>query len=304
MKRRNSTITDVAIIGAGITGALTAWFSARAGLATTLIERGEIGGQASSTNPGGLNPLHGPGIPGPMGDLALHAFRLHKNNWEAIAEHARINFSPRQISRIQLLQDGDAEDSGADIVDLYEGTEGFSARFLDRKELISEEPRLNPEISRGILLHGNARVDAHAYTQAVTEAAISFGTVVQHDSVVGMDNDRARVTELTLGSGHNLNCHAVVVATGPWVSQVAEWFRFALPVEPVKGQLLKARIPGGIKHDLILGRAAIYPFSGDVVCIGGTAENVGFDTSPKEAGLIPLAIVPPLMPTPYPVSPT
>ena len=285
MNRRNSTVTDVAIIGAGITGALTAYFSARAGLAVTLIERGKIGGQASGNNPGGLNPLHGPGIPGPMGDLALYAFRLHKNNWEVFAEHSRIDFAPGETSRIQLLQEDGADNDVAHIIDLYEGTNGFGARILDREDLISEVPRLHPGITRGIMLRGNACVDAHAYTLAVTEAAISFGAVVQHDSVVGLVNDGMRVTELTLGSGHNLACRAVVVATGPWVSQTAVWLDLKLPVEPIKGQLLKARIPGGIKHGLILGRAAIYPVSDDVVYIGGTAERVGFDTNPNEAGL-------------------
>ena len=61
----------VVVIGGGITGVFAAYFLAALGAEPTVLERGEIGGEASGANAGGLNPLHGAGIPGPMQEFAL-----------------------------------------------------------------------------------------------------------------------------------------------------------------------------------------------------------------------------------------
>src|SRR3954447_3194675 len=84
----------IAVVGGGITGAFAAYFLARRGVEVTLIERDDVGAHASGKNPGGLNPLHGPGIPGPMQDLAREAFRLPLNP-----------FSPPRRPRLQLAID-------------------------------------------------------------------------------------------------------------------------------------------------------------------------------------------------------
>src|SRR3712207_8366784 len=70
---------------------------------TTLVRsRDEIGGQASGNNPGGLNPLYGAGIPGPMQALALDAFRLHLDHWNEVRrldrKSTRLNSSHANIS--------------------------------------------------------------------------------------------------------------------------------------------------------------------------------------------------------------
>src|SRR4051794_35712047 len=150
----------IAVVGGGITGAFAAYFLARRGVEVTLIERDEVGAHASGKNPGGLNPLHGPGIPGPMQELALEAFRLH-------LEH----FSPPRRPRLQLAVDTADLDRLERSKELYDTTPGFSARWLEREELAELEPGLDPTAGRGLLTEGNARVDALAYTRAVAEAA-------------------------------------------------------------------------------------------------------------------------------------
>src|SRR3954451_22591433 len=68
----------VAIVGGGVVGCAAARELAVRGAEVTLLERTAIGAHASSRNPGGLNPLHGAGIPGPLLPLALAALQLHE----------------------------------------------------------------------------------------------------------------------------------------------------------------------------------------------------------------------------------
>ena len=95
----------IVVVGGGITGAFTAYHLARMGIEATLVERGEIAGEASGSNPGGLNPHHGPGIPGPMHDLARESFRMQVESWPAIRELSGIEFDPRRPPRVHLAAD-------------------------------------------------------------------------------------------------------------------------------------------------------------------------------------------------------
>ena len=69
--------TQVAIIGGGAMGASTAYYFAKAGIRSTIIESEGIGTQASGYNAGGLNPLTGYGLPGPLSAISDVSFNMH-----------------------------------------------------------------------------------------------------------------------------------------------------------------------------------------------------------------------------------
>ncbi len=58
-------MTNTIILGVGITGAWTAYLLAQQCIKATIIGNNEAN-MASHINPGGINPLHGLGIPGVM----------------------------------------------------------------------------------------------------------------------------------------------------------------------------------------------------------------------------------------------
>ena len=93
------------IIGAGITGAFTAYLTALEGLSVEIIAPEAECSVASRCNPGGINPLHGPGIPGPMQNFSLESYRLHQFHAPRIQRLSGIDFKPRVISRLMLACD-------------------------------------------------------------------------------------------------------------------------------------------------------------------------------------------------------
>src|SRR2546428_57595 len=62
---------DVVIVGGGIAGMTAAYYLAKAGVASVVVERDAIGSHASGFAYGGLSPLSGFGIPGPQAEIAL-----------------------------------------------------------------------------------------------------------------------------------------------------------------------------------------------------------------------------------------
>ena len=90
--------SDVVIIGGGVAGCATAHFLAEAGVKATIIEREGISSQASGFSAGGLNPLEGSCIPGPLSSLAMTSFKLHKELWGTLKQDTGIDFQSRIVS--------------------------------------------------------------------------------------------------------------------------------------------------------------------------------------------------------------
>ena len=245
----------IAVIGGGISGAFAAYFLARRGAAVTLIERDEPAAHASGNNPGGLNPLHGPGIPGPLQELALEAFRLHR-------EH----FSPPPRPRLQLAVDAADAEALERSKALYDSTPGFSARWLERDELSELEPGLDPAVRRGLWTEGNAKVDAADYTRTVVAAADA--------DLVKAEVTGLRGTELRLGNGDTVSCDGIVIATGPWVAGPAAWLDVPLPVEAVDGELALVERGAPTPVDLAWRDAAVYDAGNPRAWLGGPAGGV------------------------------
>jgi len=77
----------------------------------------------------------------------------------------------------------------------------------------------------------------------------------------------------------------VVLATGPWVAEAKDWLGLDLAVEPVKGEMLRMRLPPpNITHDLTHGMISLYRRRDDEVWVGVTRERTGFDESPTAEG--------------------
>lgn len=274
----------IVVIGGGITGSLTAYFLARAGQPVILIEQSGIGSQASGKNPGGINPLHGPGIPGPMSAFALHSYQLHLHNQTAIMALSGLDFQFQQVSRIEVaLTENEVVDLHKSF-DLYNATDGFSARWLGREALAAAEPRVSAEAVAGLLLEGNIMVDSFAYTRAAAEAARTLGAQLVRGAVRGLRYTNGQVREVLVGD-ESLSCAAVVVANGAWAVEAGAWLGSPIPVIPIKGELLLVEWPGSsLPHHVTRQTMGVYSLPNGRALLGGTREAAGFDVAPTRRG--------------------
>jgi glycine oxidase len=268
------------VIGGGIAGAFTAHFLAGRGFAVTIVERGEIAGEASGFNPGGINPLHGAAIPGAMQPLAWKAYQLHRNLWDDLRTCSGISFTARKCTRIHLALDETDLERLERAKELHCASPGIPAHWIERDQMLAREPRLNPAMIRALWTEGNARVDSAPLTRAVVQSALERGASLMRDEVLGIERSGDRASRVLTASSA-LDCEAVVVATGPWVAGPSEWLGVPLPVEPVKGDLLLAEIDG-VAHSYTWRDGAVYGDGSDRAWLGGTEECAGFDRAPSE----------------------
>ena len=275
--------SDVVIVGGGVAGCSVAYYLAQAGIKATVIEREGVASQASGFSAGGLNPLQGTGIPGPLGPLAIESYRMHTKLWDLLGEETGIDYDGRVISLIKVAFDEAELPELQETVDLFAPVQGFEARWLDSREVLDLEPRVAPNAIRGVYAKGNAALDSYKYTLALLQAAEHHGAVSRSATVVGLERSNSKVTGVLLADG-KISCGQVVLAMGPWSRRAEPWLDAYIPVDPLKGEILRMELPGpSLSHDLSGGGGSLHPKPDGLVWCGTTEEWQGFDKNTSDS---------------------
>ena len=276
---------EVVIIGGGAAGCATAYNLSLAGIRCTVIEREGVGTQASGYAAGGLNPLEGTNIPGPLGHLAMESYLLHSDLWEPLKESTGIDYEWRRIELIKVCFD---HSERPDLRETHQrfnelANKDFSADWLTAQELQELEPRIAPESSSGLLVNGNASVNSYQYTLALAKAAENMGVSFISGSVTGIQLQNDRVTAVKLDSA-TIPCETLVIATGPWSQDAENWLGTQIPVSPLKGEILRLELPGtALQYDFSGGGGSIYSKPDGQIWCGSTEEWKGFSKDLTES---------------------
>ena len=275
------TVTaDVAVAGGGVIGTAIAWRAAAAGLDVTLVDPQHDDG-ASLVAAGMLAPVS-ESIFGEEALLRLNLLAVRR--FPAFAA----DLEERTGQHIGLRQEGTlavAYDPG-DHAALLRLTEfrrsvGLDAAELDSRAVRKLEPFLTPEVRGGALFAGDWSVDNRRYLAALRRAAQAAGV----RTVPGLVS-RVSSTGAELAGGDAISCGTVVVAAG-WGSAGIAGLpgRLADVVRPVKGQLLRLRLPAALPPVLshtvraVVRGTDVYlvPRGDGELVVGATQEERGPD---------------------------
>jgi len=274
-----SEVEHVVVIGGGVAGCATAYELSAAGVRVTLVEREGIGSQASGWSAGGINPLHG--IPAPLASFALESYRLHLALWPELERLTGQKLGARRISMALVAANDSEVVPLLELRDSFEMTDGFSAQWLEAIELREQEPRITADIAGALLTFGNGVLDSQRLTLLLAEAARALGATVQAGTVSAIQHADRRVTGVVM-DGTTVPCDAVVIATGPWTGAAQEWLDYPLPVEPLKGEILRMTMPGRpLPCDVVAPGISLFARPDGQVWLASTQERRGFDREPS-----------------------
>ena len=281
-KNREPTLaktTDVAIIGGGAAGCAVAYYLAQSGVNSTIIEREGIGNQASGNAAGGLNPLTGIGIPGPLGSFAWECYQLHSGLYEGLKYETGIDYQHRTVAKIELALEESEVGSLKETAKRVNASDGFAANWLEPDEVAKLEPRITPAILGGMYDHGNAAVDSKKLTEAFATAARS---TIHEGNVTRLEGSGGTIDRVIL-EDDEISCGQVVMAMGPWSRKAESWLGVYIPVDPLKGEILRLELVGErIQYDISGGGASIYPKLDGLNWCGTTEDWKGFDRGLSE----------------------
>jgi glycine oxidase len=235
---------DVVVVGGGVIGTAIAWRAAAVGLDTVLVDPQRDDGAS----------LVAAGMLAPVSESIFGEEALLRLNLLAVRRFPTFaaDLEERTGQPIGLRQEGTlavAYDPG-DHAALLRLTEfrrsvGLDAAELDSRAIRKLEPFLTPEVRGGALFAGDWSVDNRRYLAALAQAARDAGARTMPDQVTAIIGEP--VTGVRLAGGETISCPAAVVAAG-WGSAGIAGLpgRLAEVVRPVKGQLLRLRLPGAM----------------------------------------------------------
>jgi glycine oxidase len=263
---------DVVVVGDGLIGLASALALADGGRAVTLVGA-ERPGQASYAAAGMLAP----GVE--RAAAAVHAFALHARDRypgyvAALHERTGIDVPLNRAGILELARD---EDHAASL------RAGLApdARWLDAGDVAAMEPGLAPVI--GAAFHPlDGSIDNRRLLSALRQAVAGHGRVTVVAGPAEEIRPRGSRPAVLLADGRSLEGDWLVLAAGAWTPLLRGLPR-ALPVEPVRGQML-AVADATLRH-VIYGAGGYVVPRGEETLLGSTMERVGFDVHLSSDGL-------------------
>jgi glycine oxidase len=270
---------DVVIIGGGIVGCAAAYYLGKAGVRATIVERDSVASHASGFALGALSPLGGAGIPEPLGPFSLEAYRLHCHLSHALKEETGIE-TEFELRTAMILAFSEEETRLIQArLSWQQAQPGFTVGWKTSEEVLALEPRLSREVVGGVMTQHVGLLDPYRLTLALLQAAERLGATLRHGNVEGLvfQGDQVRGVRL---EREVLACDAVVVAMGPWTHSAGPWLGLKLPVEPLKGQVLRLRVERPPELYLSWGHSYAVSKPDGLTWVGTTEEHAGFHEGP------------------------
>ncbi len=234
--------TSVVVIGGGLLGASTAYWLARAGVATVLIEQGDLASGATGRNGGFMVAGTAERYPAAVARLghatARAVWRLTLDNRallrRVLAEEG-IDCDYREPGHLHLaLGDAQLAKLAADVAALR--ADGFAADLLDRRQLqaLIATP-LGPTISGALFAPDDGLLHSAQLVYGLAAAAERHGAqLVTGTALTNLAPDADGLLARTTRG--ELRADAAVVAANAWIEQIIP--ALAGRVTPVRGQAL------------------------------------------------------------------
>ena len=225
--------TDAIVIGGGVVGCSIGYHLAKAGVTTTILERGEIGMAASNAASGILSSLFG-NPDDPYTRLVNASLAMFHELAPELAEASGVDIEFVQSGELQLaLSEDEAQVlHEASVEGEWRSSE---AQWLDGTAVREMEPMLSDSVAGGLFMPEVCRVNNQRLSAAYARAAQQLGaTVREHVEVIGMVRSGLRISGVRLHDEELLADH-VIIAAGPWSSIIAETLGSYVPARPVRG---------------------------------------------------------------------
>ncbi len=285
-----SQSTDVVIVGGGVIGCAIAYFLRKRDMAVMVLERGEIGAQASSAAAGLLAPLGPLSGPGPLADLLLGSFALFPELVAELEDASGIRVEYERTGALRTVRNAKRVAGLRKRMEEWQPL-GLQMYWLSGDEARQREPLLAADTCAAIYAPEESQVRAPLLVKAFAQAATRLGAVFySHREIMGLQRHGTRVTDVYTSEGETIACDHLVIAAGAWAARCGEWLGFELPVSPLRGQILSLRQAGlptlPLRHIVFGEGAYLAPKEDGTIVVGATKEEAGFDAHVTANGVI------------------
>jgi glycine oxidase len=218
-------------------------------------------------------------------DLAVRSLELYD---EFVARAGADSGMPVGYNRDGTIEIAGTADRMGELQDIARrlSARGVALEVLDAPGARLQEPLLGRDVAGGLFIGAHGYVSALELTQALFKAARCLGVtcldvgrvrrIRQRDGELLVQTDKSAYTAQT-----------VVVAGGSWSSQIDIEGAAAVPVRPVRGQMMHLAWRGEPRLRRVTWGEHCYlvPWLDGRLLVGATMEDVGFDENTTTAGV-------------------
>jgi glycine oxidase len=284
---------DVLVLGAGILGLACARALAADGLRVEVLEAGALTGDPGADEAGGVAGAASGAAAGMLAPLAeapvagpfFEACRASRDRWASwyleVETAAGMEIGYDRSGTLLVALDEDQEAANGALVAAARVL-GEPVVGMDLRELAQRVPAVSRHVRSVHLLPGEHRVDNVRAVRALAIAAQRAGVTLHgHHRVrrVTVAGDAVRIE----GDGWQRQAARLVVAAGAWSGAIDGLP--ALPIRPVRGQMISVGEVDWPWHGVIRGADFYVVRRGQRVVAGATVEEAGFACHPTAAGI-------------------
>lgn len=281
---------DALVIGGGAIGCAIAWRLGQAGLRVAVIERGELGREASHAAGGMLAPLAEANQADDFFHLCVQSRALYADFARELRRASGIDIEYRTEGTLYLSLT-EADDEELEHRWQWQHAAGLNVKRLSAACLRKLEPLVNESLRWALKFPDDHQVNNRQLARALAVAAqmvkvellthteaqrLLIEPCAGQKQIVGVATTRGK-----------LRAAAVIIAAGSWSSLLPADERPArFTVEPVRGQMIAVEMPAPpLRHVIYSRRAYLVPRAGGFLIAGSTTELAGYDQRTTAGGM-------------------
>lgn len=287
----------VCIVGGGVIGLVTAWRAAQRGMRVTVVDPSPGGGavQVAAGMLAAVTELH-------YGEETLLALNLasarrYPDFAAELTEASGQQLGYRACGTLAVALDADDRAHLRELHALQQRC-GLTSQWLAGRECRRLEPMLAPGVRGGLRVDGDHQVDPRLLSRALLTASERAGVTFLRTRVDRLRVRADRAEGVVLADGAELAADQVVLAAGSESGRLAGVPAECLPpVRPVKGQVLRLRMPLTGRRPFLSrtvravvrgGPLYLVPRESGELVVGATSEELGWDTTVTAGGVYEL----------------
>lgn len=290
--------SDICIVGGGVIGLTLAYLLAKEKLNVTLIDKSDLGQEASWAGAGIIPAGNIKKARSPMAKWRAQAVSFFPDFSAELKSLTGIDNGYWQCGGLELRSNSDQLEQRRLLL-LYQAErgEGLTCEVVDKLKLHKLEPHLADNLPGAVYFPGIAQIRNPWHLKALIEACrLSGVNLLPHCPCDAIQRSGERINGIQTPQG-TLQAEKYMIAAGTWTTGILADLGWQPAIKPIKGQILLLNTnnaTGERQHPentlltlnriLLLGHQYLVPRQDGRILIGSTEESTGFDkTTTDEA---------------------